>query len=802
MTALSSERSWARSSWTIIGGVAVASSAATTLCILGIQRLHRRHRRFELEEDIRRATKGHSMARGREELQKGEVGTGEGRSEKGESHEIEFATPKYLATLAASQEGVPSQSSTPRPNSAAHSTSSNNFQHHLSSRASMQMRPSLSTSSSTRNVPAPLPLYDETLIREQLSRNYSFLGEEAMSKLRNSFVIVVGAGGVGSWCALMLLRSGIGKLRLIDFDQVSLSSLNRHACANLADVGRPKVVVCKEHFAHIAPWAEVETQVEIFRGADAARLLGPSKDELSTYPTYVVDAIDNLDTKVDLLAYCYKNKIKCFSSMGAGAKADPGQIQIADLNMTAEDPLARKVRRSLRARNIWTGGAMLSKQEIQKTCNSKDSSDKTPKAKGRRENKEKPVSSSSSSSSSQAKKEADHKAALDKLESKAGQTAAKKLESSGRGADLYQITKQEPTSTPINGTEGLGFSRYSTSRRTSTASSRGSSQFFSPLATPEEEKGPPLLDAAKVEEQIKEKFPLPESGQSSLLSEEQKSDEIPQRPSLATLLSGSSSSEADSSRRMSSLKELMAEDVRSSQSGNLARRSISGIASCMEDLEEEAIIVDTKRHDEEPFKIMCVYSNEKSDTRLLPLDEEEFQKGNVEELAALEDFRVRILPVLGPLPAMFGLAAATYVICDIGGRELETVPWKNRRKTYERVREREREKIRFTIQREALTNIYKFVLVFLFPFQLWTELEAIERRYPLPGSGHDKSDVALGPRRIPWTVEDVGYVFEEVYRARSVVPPHETLLSGKMLRWDSTLPLSVSHEKGFSSPLL
>lgn len=68
----------------------------------------------------------------------------------------------------------------------------------------------------------------------------------------------------------------------------------------------------------------------------------------------------------------------------------------------------------------------------------------------------------------------------------------------------------------------------------------------------------------------------------------------------------------------------------------------------------------------------------------------------------------------------------------------------------------------------------------------------MERRYPIPGGIHDHKDVALGPRRVPWSVEDVGYVYEEVYRGRSVVPPFETLTTGKLLRWDSTLPLSVS----------
>lgn len=119
--------------------------------------------------------------------------------------------------------------------------------------------------------------YDEGLIREQvssttrgsillagtpgnrspqLSRNYSFLGEESMAAIRGSYVVVVGCGGVGSWAATMLLRSGVGRLLLIDYDLATLSSLNRHACATLEDVGTPKVVAMQKYFKKIAPWAK------------------------------------------------------------------------------------------------------------------------------------------------------------------------------------------------------------------------------------------------------------------------------------------------------------------------------------------------------------------------------------------------------------------------------------------------------------------------------------------------------------------------------------------------------------------
>ncbi|KAJ3060293.1 hypothetical protein HDU99_005984, partial [Rhizoclosmatium hyalinum] len=174
----------------------------------------------------------------------------------------------------------------------------------------------------------------EELIREQLSRNYSFLGEEGMKSVRSSFVIIVGLGGVGSHAAHMLVRSGVQKIRIIDFDQVSLSSLNRHAVAIHADVGTSKAACLVKHFKEIAPQAEVEAMVELFNIDVADRLL-------SGNPDYVLDCIDNLNTKIDLIKYCHDHKLPIISSMGAGAKADPSRIQIADVSDTSEDPLAR-----------------------------------------------------------------------------------------------------------------------------------------------------------------------------------------------------------------------------------------------------------------------------------------------------------------------------------------------------------------------------------------------------------------------------------------------------------------------------
>ncbi|KAG0337303.1 hypothetical protein BG000_005563 [Podila horticola] len=193
-----------------------------------------------------------------------------------------------------------------------------------------------------------VPQFDEELVREQLARNIAFLGEEGVEKLRNSFVIIVGAGGVGSWAASMLIRSGVGKIRIIDFDQVSLSSLNRHATAVQADVGTPKVIAMKKAFRQVAPWVQVDARVELFQEDSAEELL-------SGNPDYVVDAIDNINTKLALLKFCCDHNIPVMSSMGAGAKADPSRVQISDISETFEDPLARAVRRKIKKMGVDTG---------------------------------------------------------------------------------------------------------------------------------------------------------------------------------------------------------------------------------------------------------------------------------------------------------------------------------------------------------------------------------------------------------------------------------------------------------------
>lgn len=116
------------------------------------------------------------------------------------------------------------------------------------------------------------------MILEQLARNRVFLTDEGLSKLRNAFVIVVGCGGVGSHAAAALARSGCGKIRLIDFDQVTLSSLNRHAVATLADVGTPKVTCLQRRLEQIVPWTAFDARNQLYNENTSASQLEPWKE--------------------------------------------------------------------------------------------------------------------------------------------------------------------------------------------------------------------------------------------------------------------------------------------------------------------------------------------------------------------------------------------------------------------------------------------------------------------------------------------------------------------------------------------
>lgn len=181
---------------------------------------------------------------------------------------------------------------------------------------------------------------DERFLREQ-----ALLGEEAMEKLRKSRVAVLGLGGVGSWCAEALARSGVGTLYLADQDTVSRSNINRQLFALESTICRPKAEAAADRIRDINP--ACHTVPMVYRYDSESR-----EDLLSLKPDMIVDAVDLVSCKVDLIVSCRERGIKCISALGTGNKRDAALLQITDISKTEGCPLARIVRKELRRRGI------------------------------------------------------------------------------------------------------------------------------------------------------------------------------------------------------------------------------------------------------------------------------------------------------------------------------------------------------------------------------------------------------------------------------------------------------------------
>ena len=179
-------------------------------------------------------------------------------------------------------------------------------------------------------------------------RTALLLGEQAIDSLNNARVVIVGVGGVGAYAVEMIARSGVGHITIIDGDKVAPSNLNRQLPALISTIGTPKVEVMKQRITDINPDCEVSA-IKAFIG----------KDDIEAYmtprPDFVIDAIDSISPKVALLEYCYRNKIKVISSMGAGGRVDPTKVKYADISETYHDGLAREVRKRLKKSGISSG---------------------------------------------------------------------------------------------------------------------------------------------------------------------------------------------------------------------------------------------------------------------------------------------------------------------------------------------------------------------------------------------------------------------------------------------------------------
>ncbi|AKF52611.1 tRNA cyclic N6-threonylcarbamoyladenosine(37) synthase TcdA [Pseudomonas syringae] len=166
-------------------------------------------------------------------------------------------------------------------------------------------------------------------------------GIEGLARLRAAHVAVVGIGGVGSWAAEAMARSGVGEISLFDMDDVCVSNSNRQLHALSTTVGQSKVEVMAERIRAINPDCIVHAVADFVTRDTMAECITPDMD-------FVIDCIDSVNAKAALISWCKRRKIQMVTTGGAGGQIDPTLIQIADLNRTFNDPLASKVRSTLR----------------------------------------------------------------------------------------------------------------------------------------------------------------------------------------------------------------------------------------------------------------------------------------------------------------------------------------------------------------------------------------------------------------------------------------------------------------------
>ncbi|ARA98977.1 tRNA threonylcarbamoyladenosine dehydratase [Geobacillus thermodenitrificans] len=182
----------------------------------------------------------------------------------------------------------------------------------------------------------------------QFSRNELAIGPEGLEKLKNATVAVLGVGGVGSFAVEALARSGVGRLVLVDRDNVDITNINRQIHALLSTIGRPKVELMKERIADINPACEVIALQMFYTEETYEQFFAYNLD-------FVIDASDTIMYKVHLMKQCLERGIPIISSMGAANKMDPTRFRIADISKTHTDPIAKVIRAKLRKEGIRRG---------------------------------------------------------------------------------------------------------------------------------------------------------------------------------------------------------------------------------------------------------------------------------------------------------------------------------------------------------------------------------------------------------------------------------------------------------------
>ncbi len=182
----------------------------------------------------------------------------------------------------------------------------------------------------------------------RFSRTELLIGPEGLEKLKNSTVALFGLGGVGSYAAEALCRAGIGRLVLVDFDDICLTNVNRQLHAMDGTVGQPKVQVMADRLRRINPAADIIPHREFYRAENSDFLLTDHYD-------YVLDAIDHFTSKIHLITNCRRREIPIVSSMGAAMKLDPTLVRVGDIAETTKCRMARSVRKLLRKEGVERG---------------------------------------------------------------------------------------------------------------------------------------------------------------------------------------------------------------------------------------------------------------------------------------------------------------------------------------------------------------------------------------------------------------------------------------------------------------
>jgi len=203
-----------------------------------------------------------------------------------------------------------------------------------------------------------MPQEDNNIHNQKWIRSELLLGSEALGKLQNSHILLVGLGGVGAYCAEQLARAGIGEMTIVDADVVEYSNFNRQLLALENTLKRPKAEVMAERLRLINPEIKLNVIQEFVRDEGTEKLL-----DMANYD-YVIDAIDSLSPKVYLLYFALQRNFRVISAMGAGGKMEPSLVKVADIKKTYQCGLAHAIRKRLHRLGVKSGFKAVFSPEI------------------------------------------------------------------------------------------------------------------------------------------------------------------------------------------------------------------------------------------------------------------------------------------------------------------------------------------------------------------------------------------------------------------------------------------------------